>query len=169
MAAKKELIILCSVNLLLYFFTLSRTGFLICVILLLGIWIISIRKDRLISVLYFLMSLISLACCVFLTVWSAKYSICRSRLEAFLDKFLTGRLEMVSEQAAIYSWTLEPTNRATPGIDNGYANIIYVYGILFALLFVLLLLSLENRFFVKKEVVSQLILLCIILLFYNYI
>ena len=163
MAAKKELIILCSVNLLLYFFTLSRTGFLICVILLLGIWIISIRKDRVINVLYFLMSFISLACCVFLTVWSAKYSIYRSRLEAFLDKFLTGRLEMVSEQAAIYSWTLEPANRATPGIDNGYANIIYVYGVLFALVVVLLLLALEIRFFVKKEVVSQLILLCIII------
>lgn len=163
MAEKKELVILCSVNLLLYFFTLSRTGFLICVILLFGIWIISIRKDRVINVLYFLMSLISLACCVFLTVWSAKYSIYRSRLEAFLDKFLTGRLEMVSEQAAIYSWTLEPTNRATPGIDNGYANIIYVYGVLFALVFVLLLLALEISFFVKKEVVSQLILLCIII------
>ena len=163
MAAKKELIILCSVNLLLYFFTLSRTGFLICVILLLGIWIISIRKDRVINVLYFLMSLISLASCVFLTVWSAKYSIYRSRLEAFLDKFLTGRLEMVSEQVAIYSWTLAPTNRATPGIDNGYANIIYVYGVLFALVVVLLLLALEIRFFVKKEVVSQLILLCIII------
>ena len=163
MAAKKELIILCSVNLLLYFFTLSRTGFLICVILLLGIWIISIRKDRVINVLYFLMSFISLACCVFLTVWSAKYSIYRSRLEAFLDKFLTGRLEMVSEQAAIYSWTLEPTNRANPGIDNGYANIIYVYGVRFALVFVLLLVALELFFLAKKKITLQLVLMCVVI------
>ena len=109
------------------------------------------------------MSLISLACCVFLTVWSAKYSIYRSRLEAFLDKFLTGRLEMVSEQAAIYSWTLEPTNRATPGIDNGYANIIYVYGVRFALVFVLLLVALELFFLAKKKITLQLVLMCVVI------
>lgn len=160
---KMELVILTFVNLLLYYFTLSRTGLLICIILLFGMWIIQERKGKGLNILLFSFSLFTLLSCVFLTVWSAKYSIYRSKLEAFLDRFLTGRLEMVSEQVATYSWTIGPTNRATPGIDNGFANIIYVYGFIFALVFVLLLVALVIRLFVEKKCVYQLILMCIII------
>ena len=160
---KMELAILTFVNLLLYYFTLSRTGLLICIILLFGMWIIQERKGKGLNILLFSFSLFTILLCVFLTVWSAKYSIYRSKLEAFLDRFLTGRLEMVSEKVATYSWTIGPTNRATPGIDNGFANIIYVYGFIFALVFVLLLVALAIRLFVEKKCVYQLILMCIII------
>ena len=128
-------ILLTLANIGLYCLTLSRTGLLITEMLIIGsVWLYYYPFKK-INILLYIFSDAFYFGCIGLTVHSAKNSINVSRIEAFFDKLLTGRLQMVSENAGIAKWQLLPGVQVLENLDNGIAKIFCTYGIIIGAVF----------------------------------
>lgn len=161
-----EAIVLSIVNVVLYRFTLSRTGVLNVELLLIGVVIVNYCKVKWINKLVYPLTTLVLILCMYLTLISAKYTIYTSKMEAFFDRFLTGRLEMVSEYTDLKNWRLFPGPQSCQYIDDGFAKLFYLYGIAIGtIVIVLMMIEVWHLYQVKNEA-ACIVLLSVILVFF---
>lgn len=154
------------VNLSLYCLTLSRTGVIVCELVVIGCMFANYNSYKYYKTFILLSVLFTTGICVFLTLWSAKLSIHESRLEAFLDPFLTGRLEMVSERTDLRTWRLLPLEYNSAEVDNGFAYIGYSYGYLILLILILVIISLAYKLYKNDEAKAGILLLSVVLVIF---
>ena len=132
-----EYLIMLAVNIGLYVLTVSRTGFITTMIVVLGalaVRYISFVRNGLIT---YIVCLGALAASVALTIYGSMYNIGERKFVAIVDRILTGRLEMLTEHANFKEWELFPASRTAELVDNGFSFMTYGYGTAIGLLLVI--------------------------------
>lgn len=144
-----EVVLFGIVNVILYLFTRSRTGFI--VVMVMAILVVLIRNINVTVTRVWLLvnSLITLISVLFLTIHSSIYNIDNSLIMNKLDPLLNGRLQMVTEHANICDWKWFPESRTSEYVDNGFSTVFYCYGIVIGAILLLLLLGLILKLFIK--------------------
>lgn len=154
-------------NLVLYAFTKSRTGFIATMLLVLGMVAFQYIKSLNGKWWIYITGIFAIGLCVFLTIWGCIYGFVGSKLVEFADRFLTQRLQMGFAFANINQWKLLPTPREYGGaIDNGFAVLFYQYGILFATCILALLVWLIFKMYKQHNGHEFIILITIVLVFF---
>lgn len=153
----------------LFFLTRSRTGFI--TIMLLIALVFAVKNSGCCSqILMKSMTIISftieMICVIGITIFASGHNIHNSRLVAFLDVPLTGRLEMLSEYANIVYWEWFPGPRSAEKVDNGFAVINFSYGMIVSIVFVILIVLLFARLIRKENYYSVVLLMCSILVLF---
>ncbi len=183
-------IIVCMLgNVILYYFTRSRTGLLLVFITLLGVVCVRYFGKIFNRVVLLILVLIELVAALVMTMYAAIYLAINLPVISFVDKLLTGRLEMVSERAYVQLWRVFPTAAVSSDVDNAFAGITYSYGIIVGIFLVgvivycairkyrqndrlslVMLFSVIGIYFMESTFVLNISLLCnvLLLLLWNY-
>lgn len=183
-------IIVCMLgNVILYYFTRSRTGLLLVFITLLGVVCVRYFDKIFNRVVLLILVLIELVAALVMTMYAAIYLAINLPVISFVDKLLTGRLEMVSERAYVQLWRVFPTTAVSSDVDNAFAGITYSYGIIVGIFLVgvivycairkyrqndrlslVMLFSVIGIYFMESTFVLNISLLCnvLLLLLWNY-
>lgn len=156
------------INIIIYMFSSSRTGVvitqLLIVLLAIGQLFPWIKK----SFFSYGLGCILIVGLYKLTRYAARFGFTNEN-EAFMSKMdglLNGRLEMVAEYAGFREWMLFPPYRNAIPVDNGFAKLIYSYGLVVCfVLFAIFSMSYLYLYF-KKEYTIGLILTCAIVVFF---
>lgn len=144
-------------NMALYALTISRTGVLTVQILIIGCAAVRYFPKLFKNVLPYFMAVIGLAGCMYLTLLGGL----RGRFTPFsekLDDLLTGRLEMVWEFAPVSKWTWFPEFRDLNYVDNGFARLFYLYGIVIGVVYLVLLIYMIYHMYRTRNGVGVVIL-----------
>ncbi len=156
-------VVMTILNLALYVLTRSRTGLIATQIVILGALMIrycAIVRDGIVLQIACMLSLIMT---VFMTIYGSIYNVLESRLVAVIDKYLTGRLEMLTEHANFKEWQVFPAGRSAEFVDNGFSTLVYCYGTVIGL-FVIAAIMVEICILIKyRDSVKALILVSAIL------
>lgn len=145
-------------NVGLYMLTISRTGFITTQILIVGCVVIRYMPRLCNHILLYIGTVIGLTGCMFITILgglggrSTPFSI-------MLDNLLTGRLEMVWEFAPVSKWTWFPPSRDLMYVDNGFARVFYLYGVVIGMAYLLLLLYMSYHMYRTRNGVGVVILI----------
>lgn len=118
-------------NIGLLYFTHSRTGFLIIVIMILEIAFVEVIDKNWARLLVCFGSIIEMFSVLWLTHRATKYDIIHDKFVHDVDPIFNGRLEMVYEFANPYArggWAMFPIDRKAEHVDNGFAILVYSYG-----------------------------------------
>jgi len=158
--------IITALNFSLVYFTHSRTGFIVVEFIAIGVVLMKIMDIKFAAWLGLVGTILCLASCIYLTFLSAIYAAYLSKLEAFLDPYLNGRLEMVSERARLSEWRILPMGMNTTDVDNGFAVVGFSYGYLILTILVISILILACKLFVEKKIISQVLLISIIMVIF---
>lgn len=127
------------INVGMYFFTFSRTGFLATSIILIMSILARIKTIRGLKQLYFVTAFLSLFSCIAVSVRAATVIPVYDKYQAKLNNLLTGRLEMIWEHEPMSTWVLFPGPRISEYVDNGFVSVTYIYGIIIGLLLCVLI------------------------------
>ena len=96
--------------------------------------------------------------------WSRDFSA-KARFYVWLDKFLTGRLQTlactVNAEGTLETWRLFSTRQSTYYFDLGWVRLFYWYGIIPAVIFLLILLYLLYFCFKKQDDMAVVMILAI--------
>lgn len=161
-----EVIMFVIANLVLYYFTRSRTGFLVIILLAFFVLFIKNIQTGATRWLILIASMITLMCSVFLTIHSSIYNIDNSLIMNKLDPLLNGRLQMATEHAHISDWKLFPESRNSEYVDNGFSTVFYCYGIVIGVILLILLLGLMYKLFVNHyDYLAAILISAIMVLF----
>ncbi|MCR4754377.1 MAG: hypothetical protein K5868_02485 [Lachnospiraceae bacterium] len=183
-------VIICMLgNVILYYFTRSRTGLLLMFITLLGVVCVRYFGKIFNRFVLLILVLIELVAALVMTMYAAIYLAINLPVISFVDKLLTGRLEMVSERAYVQLWRVFPTTAVSSDVDNAFAGITYSYGIIVGIFLVgvivycairkyrqndrlslVMLFSVIGIYFMESTFVLNISLLCnvLLLLLWNY-
>ena len=94
---------------------------------------------------------VGLGICLWMTWLGGKYGAVNSKLTAFFDKFLTGRLEMIWEFAPISAWKMFPEGRELQYVDNGFASLFFHYGYVIGITYIILMVYTLFHLYKKQE------------------
>lgn len=144
-------LILTIANIALYFLTVSRNGLIATQILIAAAAIFYIIPGIVRKRFPYILGFLGLTSCIFLTIMAGLFGIERNRLVAFFDKIFTYRLEMVWEYAPVSSWTFFPGSRSLSYVDNGFASLVFYYGIIVALCYLLFIVYLIYCFYKQSD------------------
>jgi len=161
-----DAVILTIVNIGLYMLTISRTGVIASELVIIGCFIANNVCNNIFAKLVNVFTIVITLFCLYLTLLSAKFNIGTSRIEAFFDRYLTGRLEMVSERADIANWRLIPFGFESTDVDNGFAFIGYSYGYIVLLVLLIAIIWLSYRLSKMNDFGSGVILLSVVLVIF---
>ncbi len=185
------LFIMAAVSIVMYFFTLSRTGLAVSLLVLvlaaavrMGDYAADRRKrDKgdtgviksasgvpavpgIEDILLIIMTLLTLVVSLFLTVRAAyEFPYLNDTMEK-LDRLLTGRIEMVWEHAPLYAWRLFPGGQVAELVDDGFAVIGYSYGYVVLGLLTAAIVYLSVRFLKQRDRYGQIILVSVIMMIF---
>ncbi len=126
-------------NIGLYMLTISRTGFLTAQILIVGCAIVRYIPGICKTFLPYIAAVAGLAGCMYITVLGGLYGRV-TPLKEKLNNLLTGRLQMVWEFARVSKWTWFPPSRDLMYVDNGFARLFYLFGIVVGTVYLALLI-----------------------------
>jgi len=154
-------------NLVLYAFTKSRTGFIATMLLVVGMVAFQYIKSLNKKWWVYLAGAFSVGLCIFLTIWGCIYGYTKSELVRFADLFLTQRLQMGYVNANFNEWQLLPTPREYGGVvDNGITMLFYEYGVLCATCMLIMLFWLIYIMYKQHNGCGFIILLTTVLVFF---
>lgn len=154
----KGYVFLSVLNIVLFMFTVSRNGMIATQLLVIAcamIKYIPILKE---IMLPYILGGIGLILCLWMTWLGGKYGAVNSSLTAFLDRFLTNRLEMIWEFAPISSWKIFPEARELFYVDNGFATLFFHYGYVVGVIYVVMLLFMLYCLYKRKDGVGLCVL-----------
>ncbi len=149
-------------NIGLYMLTISRTGFLTAQILIVGCMIVRYFPRICKTVLPYISVVIGLMGCMYITFLGGLHGRFTPLTEK-LDNLLTGRLEMVWEFAPVSKWTWFPPSQNLMYVDNGFARLFYLFGIVIGVMYLALLLYMTYHMYRTKNGVGAVILTTTIL------
>lgn len=145
-------------NVILFFFTISRTGLLATEILVVGAWIITGCKKEMLRKCLFIYGIVAIWGTVIFTIYVGKCGVHGTFL-TLLDKALSGRLTFIDWYGDPETWRLfsqaDDIGRAT--IDVTYGAIVNAYG--YAVLFAYTILNtlLQIRLYKEKNDIGMVI------------
>ena len=161
----------------MFFMTKTATGILIAlfslVLAAMFQYLPKLRESKVIQGL----SLVGYAVCLIVSVlgaanaqrvsdyyWSRDFSL-KAKFYVYIDKILTGRLLTLAStetaQGTIKSWKLFSTPQSNYYFDLGWVRLFYWYGIIPAVIFILILLYLLYFCFKKKDYMAVVMILSI--------
>lgn len=141
-------------NVGLFLLTASRNGFIAVQLLLIAC--VAIRYFPKLKQMKFpyVLGGIGFFLCLWLTWLGGKYGAVNSKLAAFFDRFLTGRLEMIWEYAPISAWNIFPEGRELLYVDNGFASLFFHYGYVVGAAYLILLFGMLFWLYKKQDAVG---------------
>ena len=144
-------------NIGLYILTISRTGFLPAQMLIIGCAIVRSlpRINR--NILMYIVAIVVLIGCMFITILGGLGGR-NNPVSIMLDNLLTGRLEMVWEFAPLSKWMYFPPSQDLRYVDNGFARLFYLYGIVIGTAYLLLLLYMAYHMYQTRNGIGEVIL-----------
>lgn len=165
------------INLFFFRLTDSKTSFLITVITILGAallqYIPKLRSSKLIEVIgitaflsSILISIMGAANAILVSeyYWSRDFSA-KAKFYVFIDKFLTGRLQTlactVNMEGTIGTWRLFSNPQSNYFFDLGWVRLFYWYGIIPAIVFIIMILLLIHYCYKHKDYMGFLMILSI--------
>ena len=174
----------------LYFFTLSRTGLMASMMIIVLAVLAKITErngnakdskdhsdqgsDRVMTaanegfgvtdVLMMIASISALTVSMVITIRSAIEFPYKSDIMIKLDQLLTGRVEMVWEHAPLAMWKVFPSGQTAEYVDNGFASIAYDYGYIVLGLLIASIVYAAVKLFKSRDIYGQIILLSVIML-----
>ena len=173
-------------SIVLYIFTLSRTGLMASlIIIILAVFVKAtgkIRKDKdadtngnsdrstakskagIADILMLIASVAALIVSMIITIRSAIKFPYHSDIMIKLDHLLTGRVEMVWEHAPLAMWKAFPVGQVAEYVDNGFASTAYSYGYIVLALLVASIVYTAVALFKQRNAYGQIILLSAIML-----
>ena len=158
-----EYVILTLLNIGLFVLTASRNGFLAAQILICAcVFFAFFPKTEKQKWPYFL-GLLGLALCVLITCLAGSVSIYDSPFIKKLNYIFNGRIEMVYMNAPVMLWKCFPEARSLKEVDNGFASLFYLDGVVIGISYLLLLLFLFYRFYRKQNGIALAVLVTTIL------
>lgn len=146
----KHYMVLTLMNLLLFYFTVSRNGFVTAQLLIIGGALLHYIPSLNQKIILYLLSIAGVSACIFLTVFGGLCGIANPFI-AFCNRFLTGRLEMIYEYAPVLKWTLFPPAQRILYVDNGFAILFSEYGIVIGILYICLIVALIFDLYQKQN------------------
>lgn len=156
------IIVLFGLNVFLYYLTFSRTGVISVAVVLLGIGAVQYFGRIINRTVLLIISFIELVTALVLTMYAAIYLAIRLPIIKYVDRLLTGRLEMVSERAYIQLWKMFPAYRPSPEVDNAFAGITYSYGIIVGICLIGVIVYCAFRKYMQNDGVAMIILASVI-------
>ena len=145
-------------NIGLFFLTVSRNGMLAVQLLITACLLIKYFPKLKEMKISYLLGGIGLGICLWMTWLGGAYGAVNSPLAAFLDRFLTNRLEMIWEYAPISAWSLFPGGRELLYVDNGFATLFFHYGYVVGSAYVAFLVYMLLQLCKKKDGVGLCVL-----------
>lgn len=158
----KGCIFVMALNALLYLLTRSRTGLITIGMTMIGLLCMHFYEKRINRFIMALLAFVELLIAVILTMYAAVSLAVRLPIIRYIDKLLTGRLEMVSERAYIQLWKWFPPFRQSPEVDNAFAGITYSYGIVVGIFLVITIIYCIYEKCRDDDKVALLVLLSVI-------
>ena len=154
----KHYIVLTVFNILLYFLTLSKGGFiagqlLICCCFVLKKW----EKIRYSTWIY-LLGLFALAGVVAISFFSVLIPWNESAILQLLDRMFTGRINLAYQGAPIANWQLFAGGGEIGVVDNGWITVFFQYGYIIGFVYILFQLYLLFKCYQKKDGVNLVLL-----------
>ncbi|MCL2717303.1 MAG: hypothetical protein FWE14_00770 [Lachnospiraceae bacterium] len=162
-----------AVNIGLFLFTDSRTGFAVCTLtIMLAILFTILPKLKRANWIYYVGIAIFLVCIGF-SIWAASNATTRTDTEYYwkpgsqilkIDKILTGRIneihwERPSASGRIEEWTLFASNADYSRVfDMGWVRMFYWFGIIPGIVFIALYLVLINECRREKDYIALLLI-----------
>ncbi len=153
-----DYLVMTLINIALYFLTVSRTGFAVTQIIILGVALtdyVPIVKKYLLPQIACITSLVAT---VFITVYGSIYNIVESEFVAKADRIFNSRLEMLTEHANFKQWLLFPPSRSAELVDNGFSSVIYCYGVAVGALFIFAILVKIIMLMLSKDAITSIVL-----------
>lgn len=156
--------VLTIINVVLYLLTISRTGFLLTQMIIIGVLVIRYWKWLYRIPLIQIICVPVYAIVAFVTIYGSMYNISERELVAKLDRILTGRVEVLTEHSNFKEWVLFPPPRIAELVDNGFAKIAYCYGTLIAAILAVSLIVMIGVYIYNKNPLHSMILLSAVLM-----
>lgn len=150
-------LVLTIANIGLYILTASRTGMLTVQLLIIGCAIVRYIPGICKTVLPYIASIASLTGCMYITMLGGLGGR-NNPFSIALDNLLTGRLEMVWEFAPLSKWTWFPPSQELRYVDNGFARLFYLYGIVIGVVYLALLLYMTYHMYRTRNGIGVVIL-----------
>lgn len=144
-------------NIGLYMLTISRTGFLTAQILIIGCAIVRYFPGICKTFLPYIAAVVGLAGCMYITIlggFDGRVTPIKEKLNALL----TGRLQMVWEFARVSKWTWFPPARDLMYVDNGFARLFFLFGIVVGTVYLALLIYMAYHMYRTRNGVGVVIL-----------
>ena len=142
------------VNIGVLLLTRSRTGFAtVCFLVMIGLLTKYVKSVFDTAIPYMIGIFMTLAC-IGVSIWASAVSSVYyepPKILNLLNGFLTQRLEMDYEHANISDWMLLPGERNIIAVDDGFAYLFYVYGIIVGIAFIAFIMYLMYRIYLKKN------------------
>ena len=135
-----ELAVLTALNIGLYMLTVSRTGVIATQLVITCVLFARYNKKSRDRLIMQIIAILSLVTSIAVTIYGSIYNIGESEFVRRADKLLTGRLQMLTEHANIKQWQMFPASRSAEFVDNGFSTVIYCYGTVVGVLFILYIL-----------------------------
>ncbi|MBP3604420.1 MAG: hypothetical protein J6J79_09780 [Lachnospiraceae bacterium] len=127
-------------HLFVFFFTESRAGFLTTIGVLMLIIIFRYCKPLQTNMWVYLLGMVCIAFCVYLSVMMAKHNISHPLFEK-MDYYLSGRIyslfDTTNDEGTLRTWSLWAENGYRVFFDLGIVRIFYWYGIIPAIIYFL--------------------------------
>ncbi len=158
----RHFLVLTILNIGLFFLTASRNGVLVAQIMIMGAALLHYFPIWNRKIWIYLLTLFGLGACIYLTIMGGSYCIENNRFVYFIDRLLTGRMEMVWEYAPISSWEWFPSPRSILYVDNGFATLFAGYGIVIGACFITLLIYMIFSMHQKQNGIAVVFLATII-------
>lgn len=155
----KHYVLITFLNVGLFFFTISRNGLLATEMLVLACAFFHYFPAFQEQEWPYCLGVAGLAACIVLTLLGGMYCAAHTEYLNTIDRLLTGRLEMVWEYAPASSWKWFPEARSLSYVDNGFASILFYYGILIGVGYWILILYMIYRFYREKNGIGLVILI----------
>ncbi len=145
-------------NVGLFFFTVSRNGLIATQLLIFACAFFHYFPKTQKRVWPYGFGMLGLAACIVLTLLGGLYCAACTEYLNTLDRVLTGRLEMVWEYAPASSWKWFPEDRSLSYVDNGFASVLFSYGIIIGVAYWILMLYILYKFYKEENGIGLAIL-----------
>ncbi len=160
-------------DLLLFYFTRSRTGFLIILFMAVAaFWTKYVQKKKSWFTLAGGVSLLTVVLGLSYVAQKYEIGVRFPKIMIPLNNMLTNRFQLAHEQASIIWYYYTPIRLFMPkgipvdSIDMGYVSCFYAYGIVYGVMLVCALLMLFIRAWKQNQRMEMVLVLCIILYYF---
>ncbi len=145
-------VLILTANVMLFVLTASKTGLIATTLLIAAVAVCQWKKEIANRWWPYILGIVSVIACVAMTILGATYGNANGA-SRFLDRFLNQRLNMCHDIAYIGDWTFFPGPRELRKIvDNGMASFAYIYGIVFFVILVAVIIYMMIRAHSEKNV-----------------
>lgn len=153
-----------AINFGLTMLTRSRTGFLIISLMCIIFGILYWTKSRIVVYILRIITQVSLLLSIALTIFAATSNVWSSKLYKLMDRLMSSRMQVIYDHANIHDWILFSGPREGFYLDNGYAKLFYIYGIIVAIAYTTWLIMLTVKVSLDEESEILIIVLTSILM-----